>query len=47
VDECSVGAVSAIFWRLDHATEFREGLAFNLAQFDRPPAAWDEAIHIA
>jgi SnoaL-like domain len=27
--------------------EFREGLAFNLVQFDRPPAAWDEATHVA
>jgi hypothetical protein len=27
--------------------EFREGLAFNLVQFDRPPARWDEAAPIA
>jgi hypothetical protein len=27
--------------------EFRDGLAFNLVQFDRPPAGWDEATHIA
>jgi ketosteroid isomerase-like protein len=27
--------------------EFREGLAFNLVQFDRPTAAWDEATPIA
>jgi hypothetical protein len=27
--------------------EFREGLAFNLVQLDKPPATWDESTPIA
>jgi hypothetical protein len=47
VDTRSRGTHMDLSMQLWQVIEFREGLAFNLVQFDKPPAAWDESIQIA
>lgn len=47
VDTRSRGTHMELSMKMWQEIEFREGLAFNLVQFDRPPAAWDEATHVA
>jgi SnoaL-like protein len=47
VDTRSRGTHMDLSMQIWQEIEFREGLAFNLVQFDRPPATWDEATPIA
>jgi ketosteroid isomerase-like protein len=43
VDTRSRGTHMDLSMQMWQEIEFREGLAFNLVQFDRPPPTWDEA----
>jgi len=47
VDTRSRGTHMELSMQTWQEIEFREGLAFNLVQFDSPPATWDEATPIA
>jgi hypothetical protein len=47
VDTRSRGTHMELSMEIWQEIEFRNGLAFNLVQFDKPPAGWDEARHIA
>lgn len=47
VDTRSRGTHMDLSMEIWQEIEFRDGLAFNLVQFDRAPAGWDEATHIA
>jgi hypothetical protein len=46
VDTRSRGTQMDLSMQMWQEIGFREGLAFNLVQFDRPPATWDEATPI-